>query len=476
MSDERVPSESQAFNERAIAGPRLSDRQWRICVDFGTAASKACLALQGDWAGDAGRRVKPLPIGQAAGAAEALLTPSAIFIEDGKIFFGPHALKRAAQNNSDREPLLSFKMLLGAPDLPDLLEAAVKRNVDPSGTLRNKHILTFYMAYLGALIETCLAHDSDFATIKGEVRWRYSRPEWPAAIAGEHDRITLALFEKALEIAARLRPEFLSGEGIPIDHALQVFETAQPRALRFEGGVLEAHAAAAAHAGAAKLASSFVLVFDIGAGTTDFAAFELTHTPDGFFQMREVAAARRSITLAGDEIDSILMNAFLTKARLKKDVLAQSELWRSLKKTIRELKHQAFKDERCEVRFRDKVVPIQRAELTNQPRFKEFVRVIQENFTEALSATTAEAKAAKVKTVSVILAGGGSSLPFIQKLARHTARTWRKDARVVVEPMAPLWANAPEFNGALAPIFPQLEIAIGGASPLIRVAQAQHAA
>ena len=192
--------------------------------------------------------------------------------------------------------------------------------------------------------------------------------------------------------------------------------------------------------------------------------------------MREVAAARRSITLAGDEIDAILMNAFLTKAHLKKDIPAQSELWRSLKKTVRDLKHQAFKEERCEIRFRDKVVTIQRAELTNQPRFREFVRVIQQNFTEALSATAAEAKAAKVKSVSVILAGGGSSLPFIQKLARHTARTWGKDARVVVEPMAPLWANAPEFNGALAPMFPQLEIAIGGASPLIRVAQTIEAA
>ncbi len=49
------------------------------------------------------RRVKPLPIGQAAGAQEALLTPSAIFIEDDRIYFGPQALKRAAGNSSDRE-------------------------------------------------------------------------------------------------------------------------------------------------------------------------------------------------------------------------------------------------------------------------------------------------------------------------------------------------------------------------------------
>ncbi len=469
-------NDSASSEAKPLPGVRLTDRQWRICVDFGTAASKACLALQGEWAGDAGRRVKPLAIGKAAGAAEALLTPSAIFIEDDRIYFGPHALKRAALNSSEREPLLSFKMLLGAHDLAELLEASVKRSVDPSGKLRNKHILTFYMAYLGALIETCLAHDADFASIKGEVRWRYSRPEWPNAIAGQHDRITLELFEKALEVAHRLRAELLSEDGLPIDRALAAFDAVHPTNRRFEGGVLEAHAAAAAHAGAAKLSSSFVLVVDIGAGTTDFAGFELTHTPDGFFQMREVKDARRSITLAGDEIDAILMNAFLAKARLKKDALAQSELWRSLKKTIRDLKRQAFEADHCEVRFNGKAVPLQRVEFTNQPRFKEFVRVIQENFTEALSATTAEAKAAKVKIVSVILAGGGSSLPFVQKLARHTAQTWRKDARVVVEPMAPLWANAPEFAGALAPMFPQLEIAIGGASPLIRITQATEAA
>ena len=58
--------------------------------------------------------------------------------------------------------------------------------------------------------------------------------------------------------------------------------------------------------------------------------------------------------------------------------------------------------------------------------------------------------------------GGGAGAPFIQALlSRKPAR----GGKLVIETReaTPEWAHAPAFEGNLAPVFPQLAIAIGGA-------------
>src|SRR5690606_9359821 len=100
---------------RKKAAARMSVR---ACIDFGTALSKAAaVRAEGDEA-VAPLAVRPLALGLAVGERDALTAPGAIFVENGRVHFGARALERAeAQVAAGREALMSFKSVLGAPDL-----------------------------------------------------------------------------------------------------------------------------------------------------------------------------------------------------------------------------------------------------------------------------------------------------------------------------------------------------------------------
>lgn len=103
---------SPGVNNRV--GPRM-----RVCLDLGTALSKASLFLGEDLPPRSA--TAPLPIGFACGAEHPLLAPSAMYVDGGRIYFGPIALERARGSGEARRlPILSFKMVpLGARDRAD---------------------------------------------------------------------------------------------------------------------------------------------------------------------------------------------------------------------------------------------------------------------------------------------------------------------------------------------------------------------
>jgi hypothetical protein len=74
----------------ADTGDNVNLSRARICIDFGTALSKASICLDPTLPLEVG--VKPLPIGAVSRAQHPLLTPSVLFVDAGRIFFGPLAL------------------------------------------------------------------------------------------------------------------------------------------------------------------------------------------------------------------------------------------------------------------------------------------------------------------------------------------------------------------------------------------------
>ena len=63
------------------------ERDWsqraRICIDFGTALSKASICLDPTLPLEVG--VKPLPIGGISGAEHPLLSPSVLYVDGGRL-------------------------------------------------------------------------------------------------------------------------------------------------------------------------------------------------------------------------------------------------------------------------------------------------------------------------------------------------------------------------------------------------------
>ena len=114
-------------------GERYRVDKARICIDFGTALSKASICLDPEMPLALG--VRPLPIGAISGADQPLLTPSIMFVDGGRMHFGPRAFDGARRGISEgRDPLLSFKTVLGAKDV----EAALQTKIDARAINRGR--------------------------------------------------------------------------------------------------------------------------------------------------------------------------------------------------------------------------------------------------------------------------------------------------------------------------------------------------
>src|SRR5690606_10238414 len=92
--------------------------------------------------------------------------------------------------------------------------------------------------------------------------------------------------------------------------------------------------------------------------------------------------------------------------------------------------------------------------------FKQFMKTLQDAYAHSLAVVRDDARARHRAEVQAVAVGGGAAAPFIRGLV---SRKKGGRPRIARRPATPDWAHAPAFGGNLAPVFPQLAIAIGGA-------------
>ncbi|MEZ5994774.1 MAG: Hsp70 family protein [Hyphomonadaceae bacterium] len=452
-------------------GANANSAPARVCIDLGTALTKAS-AFLGEASPDLGR-VAPLPIGAAAGAGHALMTPSAMYVDEGRIYFGPAALEQArAGVAGQRSPILSFKMVLSAREVAPTLEMKPSRAIDPSNTLRYRDALVLYLAYVDQLIRTAIASESQLPRALADAPRRLTSPHWPAySEAGE---IVGRLVEEAALVSKGLGAFPLQREGVPLELALaqvREAEKAEAGAGVFEGVVFEGDSAASAYAYFARPPARFVFVVDMGAGTTDIVGFEWDAAATA---LREIEGTRQCSVLAGDEIDHIVIEGFMRASRLS-ELAARESLWRGLRLASTDLKRELFSGAKAVFTHERKRLTLQRQAVMEDASFKAYSAALTAAIAVSLKPVLARAKDSNVKAVSILLAGGGSSLPFLPDLVRAAAPA--KSVKLNIERFGANW-SLPHMHHPLAGLVPQMAISLGGAlAPVATRARraAQHA-
>lgn len=432
-----------------------AESAWRLCIDFGTAASKACFCLD-DRSLPAEQRIAPLEIGSAAGDANAYLAPSYLLFGHERIHFGSAALEQAAASAVSCDPLHSFKTFLAASDLPQAINLKLRRNVDPLCDFSQRDALVLYVAYLLRLSE--LAADS--AGLPTLTPRRYAYPLWRPG--DEANRLVHAIFNEAATVAASLDSLHRPG-GLERRDARDALDAARraPADARVEGAIFEALATAETHLVSSEDHRDYVLVFDMGAGTTDFAAFE--RSPDGPGEgMREIANARRTTPLACDAIDRILVGHCFDRISRMVASASHARLWRMLFRRARLLKETLFRDGFCDLEFDGRKARIGLRQFNADRAFIRFAAGLRDAYARALDQLAASA-GTRHAVIGVVLAGGGASLAFVQELAASTSPKRGRALRVEVAPLTPAWTRAPAFSDSFRKQFPQLATSIGGA-------------
>lgn len=430
-----------------------------VCIDFGTSTSKVSILSGAD--GPMRDRVRPLAIGAACGADHPLLVPSVMFVENGRILFGPSALevaRRSADNN--RDPILSFKTILAARDLEPTLALQVRRTVDPTGSLRHRDAFVLYLAYLNQLINIAASRDDTLPQNVASFPRRYTTPIWRAG--AEADKVMLRLFDEAASVAERLGPGLTDREGVSIAQARAAVDLAGPHngAGRLEAGVFEAYAAAAAYAAFSRAPKRFALVIDMGAGTTDITGFQ-QEGEGASLELTEIKAARNSCLLAGDEIDSILMNMLFDRLNLKQRP-DKEHAWRVLRLTARKLKQELFDMGRCTFTLDGRrKATVKREELLKSREFKEFQAELHKICVASLRPIDERAKQSGADSIAILLAGGGANLPFLRPMVQSAANSMH--AKAEIELFGEQWYLPQGFDPLLQSAYPQVAISLGGA-------------
>jgi molecular chaperone DnaK (HSP70) len=430
---------------------------WTLCVDFGTAFSKAAAAPRGAWSRFHPEDVRPLMLSREDGA-NAFLLDSAVFVDDERILLGRPAIERAeALAYKKRQALRSFKTLLSVSDLDRALNTGAPASIDPHRIFPMRDLVVLYLAYLLAATDRAVRADPVLSAA-GAIERRYAAPAWRSGDSGGLHNAVMRLFGEAEAFRAAVGDKILAPQGLSMKTVREALPGAlsHPRSVQM-GLVFEATAAAAYTSIGLEESAAHMIVVDMGAGTTDIAAIARIGG-----RMEELPQARVTLKQAGDFIDRVIANIVLESSAWARTPEQQSVLWRLLMRHMRDIKESLYVDGRAMLRHDKRTVGLSLRDVEKDRDFRDFVKNLQSAYDESLRAVRDSALARKRRGVQAIAVGGGANAPFIQALL---TRKPPRAAKLVIEarPATPEWAFAPEFRGNLAPVFPQLAIAIGGA-------------
>src|SRR6185295_9084674 len=245
---------------------------WTRCIDFGTAFSKAAVAPSDSWNRFNPGLIRPLMLGGENQGANTFLLPSAVFVDDARILFGPAAIARAAAlADKKRAALKSFKTLLGVSDLDRALNTGVPASIDPHRLFSMGDLITLYLAYLGASIDRAIAADSVLERFAALDR-RYAAPAWRGGDSTGLHGVVMGVFGQAEAARDVLGDELLAPDGISIERVKDAVTKARTSERFAEMGLIfEAIAAAAYTSVGLDIDAPALIIADMGAGTTDIA-------------------------------------------------------------------------------------------------------------------------------------------------------------------------------------------------------------
>lgn len=451
-------------NERSAP----TDPDVMLCLDFGTAMSKAFASIEPYEHLD-------LELGVAAGSTGYTL-PSSVFIgNNGKAFFGQEAIDLSQDLiGSGRERLDSIKGWLSLRREGDLdgESCVLRKALNPTNfKLTEGDLIRIYLAYLTDIAGTALAsHSHQGNAIQRYVQRRFARPCWPdQAQATWADALMRTMMAEAQILADTFSGQWTGGiEVAKLKSAVeQLKKLGKKPDYLIAAGVPEPVAVAAgAFEGMENRRDAFMVV-DVGAGTTDFGLFVSTRrTDDEDVRVFQVPASIHGLMQAGDKVDGILRTYIAQKESIDSTDNAGRMLLADLGRRIRSLKEILFKAGQVEYALADGTVGLVTLdEFLADERMGRFGTSVEAGFIKSLQdldESWLRWLSSQGVQLQVVLTGGSSQLPMMKALAKGTILVKGFEIRRGGVSPRPDWME--DVSPELQAVYPQLAVAIGGSA------------
>lgn len=442
----------------------VEDKDVVVCLDFGTAMSKA---MAYDIKSD---QLLELAIGQRAGQAYPVFSlASSVYITDsGQILFGQRAVAESTHSShTGRRRLDSIKDILCKDVISNLDDAPLERAFNPTDvSLTKAEIVSLFLAYLT---------DTAFDELNGKygysryVRRRFTRPVLPPERAVWAEDQLKTLLARAQIIADSLHGKWQSG--ISISDAKSLLE--KVRRLEFlpefliDQPLMEPVAAVNSrvrHFESTQFERRLLSVIDVGAGTIDFATFVQVHRPDEVSKYWEIPGSLEVLRQAGDTIDKLLMKRILDKAGAESTDQDYSKIYASLSLRIRQYKEDLFNTGQIVFQLEnDSTGTFTIDEFCGHESLAQFEKQVHAKFEQALSQIDPTWLTVAHGVLPIIFTGGGANLPMVQSLANRQIMIHGRPIDIRRAAAIPSWITA-EYP-SLEPEYAHLAVAIGGVHP-----------
>jgi len=442
------------------------DPEILLCLDFGTAASKACATRDND------SKLLPLAIGRRAGQAdlEYALISSLFITKDERVLFGSNAVAVSMHElDPDHERLDSLKDILCKEPKVDLDDALLGSNYNPTTIPFSKgDALVLYLAYLTDMATSELQREYGCSRY---VRRRYTLP----ILDQERWEWAEKQLKRAL-IRAQVVADTLSGQweqGIGLAEARRVVRAVNNELkmrsdyeILLDRGVSEPIAAVGSRVRkyiATQSRKALVAIADVGAGTIDFGMFFRVEHPKKESRYWEIPGSQKVLRQAGNRIDDLLLEYILEQSAVRLPQHDYHRITASLRLDIRRLKERLFDDGSVDYTLQnEKRGLITLGDFLASPGMEELAKAIALKFEEMLiSLDSSWFTETRISSVPIIFTGGGARLPMLTQLGGQRLIAGRT-IDVITAQSNPRWIT--EEYPALTSEYPRMAVAIGGAS------------
>lgn len=451
------------LNLRSCSAPIPEDV--RICLDFGTAMSKATLV--NDTGKDEGIEVLPLGAEADQKSSDYLLMSSVYIRNDGILAFGESAIDWSYQESPDgsRQRLDNIKRRLSEGGWEDVLE----KTYNPTTTdVTYGNMVLAYLTYLTWITNQCL---KNLGYGDGVLSRRFALPALPSTEEREAATRLREIIGKSQLLADTFGADLATG--IPLDHFMSAVRSLDGRRLNY--AFVDKHLSEPAGVAASMLSwttsqSNLVLIVDIGAGTSDLGLYRLHVDPTNQnSQFLEVEGSTRTLKQAGNYLDRLLIEYILKKGGIELHDINAKALRGRLNLGIRDYKETLFAEGSVSILEGNLEINIEMDEFASLEQVKKFTVSLKGEMTgilESIDESWYESwlgwvRADPRRTLTVMLTGGGASLPMIQELVGETLSIGGRELRVSRALPRPMWLDDVSLPAEIE--YSRVAVSLGGA-------------
>ena len=443
----------------------------RMCLDFGTAMSKAFATIVEE---DEIVDYLMLKLGHRAsnGKSKTIYpVPSSLWIDnDGKIHLGELAIALSLQadpsDNRQRFDSIKKALIMGMKESTPF-QQPINRSINPTDVpFSVGDAIILYLGYLTDLACTELQEEHNCPRY---VQRNFALPSWTSERRAWGEEMLREMLIKAQIVADTFHDRWEEGISVnEVKSALgQIDKLDNLPEYLLDKGITEPLAVGSSRLRQEEPSRGLAIVLDVGAGTSDLAMFLVVENPEGnLFNAFPIVGTNQSLHMAGDTLDTAMQQTILEKATIKPHDPDYHYVIQDLRMRVRSLKEDLFRDGYCIMNFvNGDRVRVEKDEFLSQDSVKRFGSSLAEKFTEVIrTMNRGLAQHFGSGGLSVVLTGGGATLPMVKELAKGVVSihgiTFPKDE----VPLVP-----EEFKGEaeFETVYPQLAVAVGGAMPVL---------